>query len=191
MKVGCGCLDGGDRGREGGRGCRPGERAEHQGHERCEGAAHGEVVAVEQHAGDDGGSSGEDGDADGREDAAEEVAPVRERGGPPPFEDAGLASCDETDAVGVPGRHGEAEGGIAGDVGCVGGGLAAVGGDEQDHGEADADGDRAATGQQAGLVADLGGEETPRARHPGRGGRSSVGHERVPSGMGGWPMAAR
>ena len=118
------------------------------GHERAEGAAHGQVGAVEKDPGGDSGGSGERGHDDGGEDAAKEIAPVREGGGPPPLQDAGFAGGDEAHAVGVPGGEGETEDGVAGDVG--GGGVrVAVGGDEQDDGKPDADGDRPATGQQA------------------------------------------
>lgn len=61
-----------------------------------------------------------------------------------------------------PPRSRRATAGLAsGDVGGAGPGVAAVGGDEQDDREANPDGDDLAAGQQAGLVADLGGEEPP------------------------------
>jgi hypothetical protein len=60
------------------------------------------VRAVQEDSGGDRGGSSADGCDHCGEDAPEEVAPVRERGGPPALEDAGFAGRDEADAVGVP-----------------------------------------------------------------------------------------
>ena len=145
---------------------------------------------VEKDPGGDGGGSGDRSDDDGGEDAAEEVAPPGKRSGPPPLQDAGFSGGDETHAVGVPGGEGESEDGVPGDIGVGGLRVTLMRGDEQDDREPDADGDRPAAGEQAGLVADLGGQEPTDARHPLLGGADGVGHRRVPSGVG-WPMAAK
>ena len=117
--------------------------------------------------GGDGGRPGDGGHGDRGEDPAEEVAPPRQGGGPPALQNPGFPGADEADAVGVPSGKSEAEDGVAGDVGVGGLGVALMRGDEQDDREPDADDDGPAASQQAGLIADLGGQAA--ARRPGSG----------------------